>query len=146
MKLSMSSEMGIHALWFLASQGDQGPTLCSQIAQGIGVSEAYLIKVLRRLVDARLVSSKKGRKGGYRLRLDADSISLADVVCACDSQGGIYACADVERSCGKATDCCPVHAAMARAEAALLDELGRTSIGDLVRHTWPTPDPAEKGD
>lgn len=135
MKLTMSSEMGIHAVWFLATVGTGEPVLSSLVAKGIGVSETYLIKVLKRLVVSRILASRKGKKGGYRLRRPPEEISLAHIVLACEGDNDMFTCLNEERVCLNER-ACPVCATIGRATRALYAELDRTSIADLVSFGW----------
>jgi DNA-binding IscR family transcriptional regulator len=41
MKLTLSSEMGIHAVWYLATLDNAEPVLSADVARGISVSESY---------------------------------------------------------------------------------------------------------
>jgi Rrf2 family protein len=132
MKLTQSSEMGIHAVWFLAMEGGVTPMLSTDLAHRINVSETYLIKVLKRLVGAKILDSRKGKKGGYRLRRLPATVTLADVVRACEMDDDIYVCQHDDRSCKNQITTCPVAVTMAKAEQAMFDELSRTSIADLV--------------
>lgn len=135
MKLTMSSEMGIHSVWFLATLDSENPVLSSDIARSIRVSETYLIKVLKKLVSARLLVSRKGKNGGYRLRKKSTAITLSDVVRACEGDDDIYTCLDEERGCLN-DRACPVCLTLRRAETAMFNELSKTSIADLVRFGW----------
>jgi Rrf2 family protein len=136
MKLTMSSEMGIHAVWFLAAANRKEPVLSAEIAGGICVSETYLIKVLKRLVRGKILGSRKGKKGGYVLKKKAADISLADVVSSCEDTGAIYECSTETRGCVEQSVFCPVRAALARAQQAMITELQRTSIADLMSSDW----------
>jgi Rrf2 family protein len=51
-----------------------------RIATAQGIPGRFLQAILRDLQGARLVSSQRGREGGYRLALPADRISLARVM------------------------------------------------------------------
>jgi Rrf2 family protein len=51
-----------------------------RIATAQGIPGRFLQAILRDLQGARLVSSQRGREGGYRLALPADEISLARVM------------------------------------------------------------------
>jgi len=136
MKLTMSSEMGIHAVWFLAASNRAEPVLSSEIAGTICVSETYLIKVLKRLVSARILSSRKGKNGGYALRRTSAEISLWDVVSACEETGAIYECSTEIRGCVELSPNCPVRGALARAQEAMIAELRKTSMADLMASDW----------
>jgi Rrf2 family protein len=51
-----------------------------RIATAQGIPSRFLQAILRDLQHARLVSSQRGREGGYRLALPASEISLARVM------------------------------------------------------------------
>jgi Rrf2 family protein len=51
-----------------------------RIATAQGIPSRFLQAILRDLQHARLISSQRGREGGYRLALPASEISLARVM------------------------------------------------------------------
>mgnify|MGYP002725838346 CR=1 FL=1 len=141
MKLTMSSEMGIHAVWFLATLDVGKPVLSATVAEGITVSESYLIKVLKRLVTARVLASRKGKRGGYMLKKKPHQITLGDIVEACEGSAAIYSCQKDDRGCLEARSCL-VCTTLSRASDALYSELNKTRVSDLLDHGWKTPLPA----
>jgi Rrf2 family protein len=84
MRFSNASAYALHALAHLAAAGEKRLVLSYDIARAWGISERYLPKVLRRLVSAQLVRSRKGPHGGYRLAKPAARITLLEVVEAVD--------------------------------------------------------------
>jgi Rrf2 family transcriptional regulator, iron-sulfur cluster assembly transcription factor len=52
------------------------------LAEQTGVPSAYQAKVLRKLVEAQILDSKKGHHGGFALAPQPGSISLAEVLAA----------------------------------------------------------------
>lgn len=139
MKLSMSSEMGIHAVWFLAQQPPDVPVQSTLLAGAIGASETYLTKVLHRLADARILKSKKGKSGGFLMGRAGEQITLADVVKACEADEPLYSCQREQRGCSGSLSQCPICVAVSRAQTFLFDELAKTSIADLVAYGWRGP-------
>jgi Rrf2 family protein len=57
-----------------------GALTAERIATAQGIPSRFLQAILRDLQGARLVSSQRGREGGYRLALPAEEISLARVM------------------------------------------------------------------
>jgi Rrf2 family protein len=53
---------------------------CDTIAKSQGIPSRFLQAILGDLQHARLVTSQRGREGGYRLALPADEISIARVM------------------------------------------------------------------
>jgi len=60
------------------------PTPSHLIAQARGISDRFLLKVLKPLVSAQILISLKGPSGGYRLARQASEISMLDVLEAVD--------------------------------------------------------------
>jgi len=139
MKLTMSSEMGIHAVWLLAARGGDRPLLSRTIAQMLKVSETYLTKVLKKLVEARILTSRKGRMGGYLLRKGPEEVSLAAVVAACEGGEELFECIREDRGCQTAIQDCPVRGALRRAQQAMYDVLAQQTIAGLLSCSWPVP-------
>ncbi len=84
MKLTCASTYALHAVAYLAGQKDSRLTASHVIANKRGISERFLLKVLKPLVAARVLISVKGPHGGYRLAKPASEISILDVIEAID--------------------------------------------------------------
>jgi Rrf2 family protein len=86
MKLTLASRYALHAVAYLAVQKKEVPVASRLIAQARGISDRFLLKVLKPLVSAQILVSVKGPSGGYRLARAASEISLLDVVEAVEGQ------------------------------------------------------------
>jgi Rrf2 family protein len=84
MKLSRASSYALHALAYMVGQPPGTPVASHHIAEARGIPERFLLKVLKPLVDARVLLSIKGPNGGYRLAKPAKQITLLEVVEAVD--------------------------------------------------------------
>jgi Rrf2 family protein len=84
MKLSRASSYALHAVVHMAAEGE-GRLLASHlIAEARGISERFLMKLLRSLVSAQILRSVKGPNGGYQLARPAAKITMLEVVEAVD--------------------------------------------------------------
>jgi Rrf2 family protein len=79
-RVSARADYAIRALVELAGAGPDAPTRGEAIARAQSIPTKYLENLLADLRRARLVSSQRGLKGGYRLARPASSITLADVI------------------------------------------------------------------
>lgn len=78
MKVSEAASLALHSMAYLA--GNPGVNVSTrQIAERLKVSEAHLSKVLQRMAQAGLVKSSRGPKGGFTLKIPAESITLLDI-------------------------------------------------------------------
>jgi Rrf2 family protein len=80
MKLTRASSYALHALAYMAAQKKDQPTASHIIAEKRRIPERFLLKVLKPLVSAQLLTSVKGPNGGYRLARSAQDISVLDVL------------------------------------------------------------------
>ena len=82
MRLSTKGEYGLLAIIDLALNSNNSPVKTIQISERQGIPKQYLNQLLLILKRAGLITSSRGRQGGYRLTQNARSISLLDVVIA----------------------------------------------------------------
>ena len=64
MKLTCASSYALHAVAYMAQQKTDRPVASHKIAQERGIPERFLLKVLKPLVSARVLTSIKGPNGG----------------------------------------------------------------------------------
>ena len=79
MRITARVDYAIRAALELAAAAPDALT-SERIATAQGIPSRFLQAILRDLQGARLVSSQRGREGGYRLALPASEISLARVM------------------------------------------------------------------
>jgi Rrf2 family protein len=147
MKLSEGVEWGIHCAAILAGLAPGATLPGKALAEFHGVSESYLLKHLKALTAAHLLESVPGPRGGYRLALSAEHITLLDVVQAIDGKEPAFRCTEIRQRGPVAGDRsayrrpCAINAAMLRAEGAWRAELARTTLADINRGVVENADP-----
>ena len=65
MQLKLTTDYAIRTIVYLATQS--GITSVAEIGSKMGISENYLMKVLKALKDAGLVAGYQGKRGGYAI-------------------------------------------------------------------------------
>lgn len=80
MKLTTKSEYSIIALAFIARRGSNAYVKIDEICNEHEISKKYLEHLLSVLKQARLLKTKRGAEGGYKLAKPAESISLAEII------------------------------------------------------------------
>jgi Rrf2 family protein len=78
-RITARVDYAVRAAVELAAAAPEALT-CERIATAQGIPNRFLQGILRDLQHARLVSSQRGRDGGYRLALPASEISIARVM------------------------------------------------------------------
>lgn len=84
MRVSARADYAIRALIELAADAPAQALAGETIARRQGIPAKYLENLLADLRRARLVESRRGSEGGYRLTRDPSQITLADVIRAID--------------------------------------------------------------
>lgn len=127
--LSQTIEYALRAMTYLAAL-DRGAAVNSEtIAQQTRVPKGYLSKVLRDLVLAELVLSRRGPHGGFSLARDPRDISMLDVVNAVDPIPRITKCPLGNPAHVKL---CPLHRRIDDAVGTIEREFARTSLAEVI--------------
>lgn len=126
--LSQTIEYALRAMTYLASL-DRGSAVNSEtIAQQTRVPKGYLSKVLRDLVVAELVLSRRGPHGGFSLARDPRRVSMLDVVNAVDPIPRLTKCPLGNPA---HVTLCPLHRRLDDAIAMIEREFARTSLAEV---------------
>ncbi len=80
MRLTSATVYAVRALVYLARHGGKAPVAADVIARAGGMSRPFLAKALEPLVTARVLHSLRGPRGGYRLALRPNNVTLLAVV------------------------------------------------------------------
>ena len=129
--LTRSAEYAVRALSLLALREGDNALHSAEIADELGLPPQFLTKILRRLTATDLVTSQRGRSGGFRLNRAANEISLLAVVQP--FQDGL---SGVECLLGQA-DCsdreaCPLHEPWTEIQRSFHDLLAGTTLADVA--------------
>jgi Rrf2 family protein len=84
MKLTRASSYALHAVVHMAAQKKNEPIASHTIAHARGIPDRFLLKVLKPLVSAQVLTSVKGPNGGYRLAKAPSEITMLEVLEAVD--------------------------------------------------------------
>ena len=136
MRVSARADYAIRALLELAAAGADRPVRADAIARAQSIPTKYLENLLVDLRRARLVVSRRGVNGGYRLARAAASITLADVIRAIDGPlAGVRDAAPEDVTYpGVAASLRDVWVALRASMRAVLEE---TSLADVVDGKLP---------
>jgi len=127
--LTRTAEYALRAMACVAGVVDP-PVRAVDIAACSGVPRSYLSKILRQLVVAGLLNSRKGHHGGFTLARPATRISLLDVLVAVDADPLAERCAFGWGLCD-AADPCAVHGVWDRLREQFRSWAQQHSLADL---------------
>src|SRR4051794_9943177 len=79
-QLSKKTQYSLRALYALAREYGKGPVLIGHVAEHETIPKKFLEQILLSLKNLGLVSSKKGKGGGYFLVRPPDQVTIAEVI------------------------------------------------------------------
>ncbi len=146
MYLNQTTEYALRTSACLARQAP-GRTRAEDLAAIAGVPRPYVSKILRRLTRAGLLTSRKGRGGGFALARRPEEIRFVDVMRAVDFEPASDHCLFGWESCDS-QDPCPLHPLWSDlkesieewARSSTLADLRRT-VEDTLRSPVAAPEP-----
>lgn len=136
--LSRSSEYAVRSLALLATIQAAESVHSGDIAAELGLPPQFLTKILRRLAEAGVLSSQRGRAGGFRLERPAASVSLLEVVAPFEEQATGVTCLLGQAFCSD-SDACPLHAEWVDIQRRFFDLLERTTLADVAERASRRP-------
>ncbi|MFZ5469846.1 MAG: RrF2 family transcriptional regulator [Myxococcota bacterium] len=135
MRFTAQEEYGLRCLLQIA-RSPEGFLTIKGIAEREALTPAYVAKLMRVLRRAGLVTSTRGKHGGYELAVSADQVTLGRVMTALGGSFSTYEfCrkhAGNKRTCVHELDCAlrPVWMSI---DHVVQKALEQTRLGDLVR-------------
>lgn len=126
---SETVEYALRAVVHLAATAPD-PQTTEAIAKATRLKQAYLSKVLQRLVQAGLVKSQRGMGGGMALAKKPAELTILEVVNAVDPIRRITTCPLGLAAHG--VNLCPLHRRVDNALALVEDAFANTTLQEVI--------------
>lgn len=131
MFVSQTAEYALRAMSAIATLPAAEKIRANDLGRATGIPAPYLSKILRRLVLADLLVSRKGQGGGFALSRPAREIRFLDILDAVDAFPPTGRCAFGWGSCNKNRPC-PLHNAWTRLDQSLRNWAATTNLAEIV--------------
>lgn len=134
--LNKKTQYAFQALVYLAEHKDDGPSLIADIAKKKKIPLKFLENILLELRKAGMLESKKGKGGGYFLKVAPNKIKLAEIIRKIDGPIAMLPCASLyfyERCKNCDEKNCGLHDTMVQVRDANLKILETKTVADLIR-------------
>jgi Rrf2 family transcriptional regulator, iron-sulfur cluster assembly transcription factor len=131
---SKKCEYGMQAVLYLAAQEKGTVVSAEEISKVLKIPREFISKILQSLRESGLISSSKGKSGGFRLAKDPSRIKLIDVVAAIDGLDMFDSCVLGFPECSP-THPCPVHNTWGTLRTQTYDMLTSETIDKLKDKT-----------
>jgi Rrf2 family protein len=132
---SKKSQYAFKALIYLAEKFNEGPVLISEISKKKKIPLKFLENILLELKKAEILESKKGKGGGYFLKMNPSKVKVATIIRLVNGPIAMLPCVSLyfyekckncdERNCG-------LHDMMLEVRDASLKILENRTLKDLI--------------
>jgi Rrf2 family protein len=130
MLISRTSQYAIQSLIYIATQEQDLPILSRQVAERLHVPAAYLAKIMQVLCKGGLVSSFRGRLGGFCLAERPEKIDLMRILLITEGQEFTKDCLLGLKVCSDET-ACPMHNQWKPIKQEIIDLLQQQTLATL---------------
>ncbi len=128
--LSQTAEYALRAVLYLADRSNGQPVRVDEIGGVLGMPAAYLSKILNTLVRARILSSLRGRHGGFQLAVAPEDLPLIKVVAPFDTIVERRHCLLGRADCNDRV-ACAAHAAWKQTADQIAHFFRTTTVADI---------------
>lgn len=136
MQLTRGADYAVRVMIQLAAPPAGGRVSLPALARATGAPESFLSKVLQALARARLITSRRGQSGGFRITPRGSKASMREVVEAIDGSICLNVCLIPGKSCSRKASC-PAHPVWMRAQQGMLDVLSHTAVAAMAVQASP---------
>lgn len=105
MRISTKARYSLRGLLDLALHFESDPIQIHEIARRQGISERYLENLFTKLRSNGILTSIKGKGGGFMLAKKPEDIDIYSVFNAVEEDMALVACVETTDNCTKSTSC-----------------------------------------
>src|SRR6218665_545082 len=131
MRLTRQSTYAIRTLIYCAVN-DPGLSRVADIAKAHSISELFLFKLIKPLVENGLIETVRGRHGGIKLGRPASDITLLDTIKLTEENFAMAECFEGGDVTYPLVDNCDTNSALREALGAFFNVLDGYTIADLA--------------
>ena len=131
MRLTAFTDYGLRMLMLMAGAPGQMFT-AAELAAQLDLRRSHLSKIMLRLAQGGIISTRPGRGGGAMLARAPDSIRLGEVVRLLEQGQPLVACFQVKGGQGAIQHGCGLRLRLKRAETSFLNDLNRSTLADIA--------------
>ncbi len=131
--LSQTAEYALRAVLYLAEQGESRPVQVGEMAGALRIPRNYLSKILHQLARHGVLTSTRGKQGGFRLAIPPDRLVLLRVIGPFDRFDGQRACLLGRPQCSDRA-ACAAHTRWKEVSERLTKFFRETTVVDLLQN------------
>lgn len=133
MLVSSKGRYALRLMIYIAAFGErEGRISLRTVAERESISLKYLEQLVRPLLQAGLLTSVRGKGGGYELGRSASEMTAGDILRAAEGDTAAVACEGLEGACSR-SDLCSTVRFWTGLEAAIDEYVEGVTLADLSR-------------
>jgi Rrf2 family protein len=127
MQLTRAADYAVRVMVHLATLPPGKRAFLPELAEATATPESFLSKVMQALARAGLISSRRGKLGGFTILPRGREATMREVIEAIDGPIRLNACLNGGKDCERKS-WCPAHPVWARAQRAMTDVLMSVTV------------------
>lgn len=131
MRLTRAGEYAIRCALFLSYRGQDRVSNRKEIARTMDIPDQFLGKIAQQLARAGIIEIVQGARGGYRLLVSPQKLTMLDVVEAVIGEIYLNDCVIRPESCERSS-ACSAHRVWEKARDQLRSTLRQTHFASLL--------------
>jgi len=131
MRITNSSEYAIRALVFMA-KNPQTSYSATELYTKVDAPLKFLAKILQKLAKEKILSSQRGVKGGFKIAVPLEKLTILDIIEAVDGPIALNKCLISGYDCTREA-LCPVHPIWEEAQLKLKEILKQKTLAEIIK-------------
>lgn len=131
MRLTKAGEYAIRCVLYLSMQKEGVVTSRNEIANAMDIPSEFLAKIAQQLSRSDILEIIQGPKGGFRLLVPPEKITLLDVIEIMMGEIFLNECALRPETCSQSSTCA-VHTVWVKARAQFRETLRQANFAQLI--------------
>jgi Rrf2 family protein len=136
MQLTRAADYAVRAMVHLATLPPEKRAFLPDLAKATSAPESFLSKVMQTLSHAGLISSRRGKLGGFAILPRGCEATMREVIEAIDGPICLNVCLNGSKECERKS-WCPAHPVWARAQRAMIDVLMSVTVAAMALRILP---------
>lgn len=131
MKVTRASDYAIRALIHMARKPIGTTFMRSELAQECDIPDSFLGKILQNLAKSEILSSERGKKGGFKIARNLDEITVYGIISAIEGDIALNKCIFDEDFCS-IVHSCTAHVMWTEIQDRMVEMLKSYSLANLA--------------
>ena len=132
MRLTKAGEYAIRCILYMSTLEKGALVSRKEIAREMDIPNQFLGKIAQQLSRSGIIEIMQGPKGGFRLSIPPEKLSLLDVIESVTGRIFLNDCILRPDSCGR-SDTCTVHSVWQKAKTQLRETLRKATFDKLAK-------------